>query len=195
MVGVCRRRLVAVVVTSRAFYRKLAGGRIFAIPVKRHVLIFGIVGGILIALMQWTEHRFVVIEHSIEIYGGLVAAIFAGVGIWLGMRITRRKERVVVREVPVIKEVLVPTAARAGMPAPRGPFVPDGSRREELGITPRELDILELIAQGLSNREIAEKLFVSENTVKTHSSRVFDKLGAKRRTQAVQLGKQFGLLP
>jgi len=163
--------------------------------VKRHVLIFGIVGGILIALMQWTEHRFVVIEHSIEIYGGLVAAIFAGVGIWLGMRITRRKERVVVREVPVIKEVLVPTAARAGMPAPRGPFVPDGSRREELGITPRELDILELIAQGLSNREIAEKLFVSENTVKTHSSRVFDKLGAKRRTQAVQLGKQFGLLP
>jgi len=59
----------------------------------------------------------------------------------------------------------------------------------------REMEILELIAQGLSNREIAEKLFVSENTVKTHSSRVFDKLGARRRTQAVQLGKEFGLLP
>ena len=67
--------------------------------------------------------------------------------------------------------------------------------REALGITPRELETLGLIAQGLSNREIAEKLFVSENTVKTHSSRVFDKLGAKRRTQAVQLGKELGLLP
>ena len=62
-------------------------------------------------------------------------------------------------------------------------------------MTPRELEILELIASGLSNREIAEKIFVSENTVKTHSSRLFDKLGAKRRTQAVQLGKKAGLIP
>ena len=69
------------------------------------------------------------------------------------------------------------------------------SRKSELGITPRELEILELIAQGLSNREIAGKLYVSENTIKTHCSHVFDKLGAKRRTQAVQLGKEFGLLP
>ncbi|MDX6288499.1 MAG: hypothetical protein QOH42_298 [Blastocatellia bacterium] len=65
----------------------------------------------------------------------------------------------------------------------------------ELGITRRELEILELIAGGLSNREIAEQLFVSENTVKTHSSRLFDKLSAKRRTQAVQLGKELGLIP
>jgi two-component system, NarL family, response regulator LiaR len=68
-------------------------------------------------------------------------------------------------------------------------------RLAELGITPRELEILELIANGLSNREIAEKLFVSENTVKTHSSRLFDKLSARRRTQAVQLGKELGLIP
>ena len=82
------------------------------------------------------------------------------------------------------------------VPVPSGePFRPDDSKREALGITPRELEILELIAQGLSNREIAEKLFVSENTVKTHSSRVFDKLGAKRRTQAVQLGKELRLIP
>jgi NarL family two-component system response regulator LiaR len=65
----------------------------------------------------------------------------------------------------------------------------------ELSITRRELEILELIANGLSNREIAEKLFVSENTVKTHSSRLFDKLAAKRRTQAVRIGKEFGLIP
>jgi ATP/maltotriose-dependent transcriptional regulator MalT len=75
------------------------------------------------------------------------------------------------------------------------PFAVNSRKLEELEITPRELEILELIAKGMSNREIAEKLFVSENTVKTHSSRVFDKLGAKRRTQAVQLGKEFGLIP
>jgi NarL family two-component system response regulator LiaR len=147
---------------------------------KRQILLYGLIGGILIAALKWTEYRFLVIEHSIEIYGGLVAATFAALGIWLGLKLTGRPERVVIKEVPV--------------PA-REPFVPNDSKREALGVTPRELEILELIAQGLSNREIAEKLFVSENTVKTHSSRVFDKLGAKRRTQAVQLGKELGLLP
>src|SRR6202795_812570 len=147
---------------------------------KRHVLIYGLIGGILITVLKWTEYRFLVIEHSIEIYGGLTAAIFSLLGIWLGLKLTGTKQRVVVKEVPV----------------PAGePFVPDEKKREDLGITRRELEILELIAQGMSNREIAEKLYVSENTVKTHSSRVFDKLGARRRTQAVQMGKECGLLP
>jgi DNA-binding NarL/FixJ family response regulator len=64
----------------------------------------------------------------------------------------------------------------------------------ELGITPRELEILEAIAEGLSTREIAARLFVSENTVKTHSSRLYDKLNARRRTQAVQIAKEAGLI-
>ena len=71
----------------------------------------------------------------------------------------------------------------------------DEKKRDDLGITRREMEILGLVAQGMSNREIAGKLYVSENTVKTHCSRAFDKLGARRRTQAVQLGKEFGLLP
>jgi NarL family two-component system response regulator LiaR len=152
---------------------------------KRHVLIYGLIGGILIAVLKFTEYRFLVIDHSIEIYGGLTAAIFAVLGIWLGLKLTKTQHTVVIKEVPV--HVPVPAAASE-------PFIPDEKKRESLGITPRELEILELIAQGLSNREIAAKLFVSENTVKTHSSRVFDKLGAKRRTQAVQLGKESGLL-
>src|SRR5580765_6965647 len=145
----------------------------------RRVLTYGLIGGVLIALLKWTEYRFLVIDHSIEIYGGLVAATFAVLGIWLGLRLRGRPTTVVVKEITV----------------PSGPFVPDDKKREDLSITRREMEILELIAQGMSNREIAEKLFVSENTVKTHSSRVFDKLGAKRRTQAVQMGKEFGLLP
>ena len=80
------------------------------------------------------------------------------------------------------------------VPAP-ATFTLDTRKLDSLGITPRELEILQLIAAGLSNREIAERVNVSENTVKTHSSRVFDKLGARRRTQAVQLGKEFRLIP
>jgi DNA-binding CsgD family transcriptional regulator len=152
---------------------------------KRHALIYGVIGGILITVLKWTEYRFLVIEHSIEIYGGLVAITFAVLGIWLGLKLTGPQQKIVVKEVPVpVSEPLVPAA-----------FVPDERKREELGITPRELEVLELIAEGMSNREIAGKLFVSENTVKTHCSRAFDKLGAKRRTQAVQLGKELGLLP
>ena len=147
---------------------------------KRQVLIYGLIGGLLITLLKWTEYRFLVIEHSIEIYGGLIAATFAVLGIWLGLKLTGTRERIVVKEVPV----------------PAGePFVPDERKREGLGITPREMEILGLIATGLSNREIADRLFVSENTVKTHSSRLFDKLGAKRRTQAVQIGKAERLIP
>ena len=80
------------------------------------------------------------------------------------------------------------------VPAAAGPFVADQARIEALGITPRELEVLQLIAEGLSNKEMAERLFVSENTVKTHTSRVFDKLGASRRTQAVQIAKSQGLI-
>jgi DNA-binding CsgD family transcriptional regulator len=149
---------------------------------KRHVLTYGVIGGLLIAALKWMEYRFLVIERSFEIYAGLIAAIFAAVGIWLGLKLTKTRETVIVREVPVPAAGIVPWALNEG-------------QRDDLGITPRELEVLELMAQGMSNREIAEKLFVSENTVKTHSSRVFDKLGAKRRTQAVQLGKELGLLP
>ena len=155
---------------------------------KRHVLIFGLVGGLLIATLQYTEYRFVVIEHSVELYGALVAILFATFGIWLGLRITRRRE--IIRETVVVREVHVPADAPAVEP-----FTPDTAQQQTLGITARELEVLTLIARGLSNREIATQLFVSENTVKTHCARAFDKLGAARRTQAVQRGKELGLLP
>jgi ATP/maltotriose-dependent transcriptional regulator MalT len=147
---------------------------------RKHVLLYGLLCGVLIVALKLIEYRWLVVEHSLEIYGGLVAALFAGLGIWLGLKLTRHKETV------LVKEVMVPAPAS---------FVRDEQKLEALGITPRELEILELIAQGLSNREIAARVFVSENTVKTHSSRVFDKLGARRRTQAVQLGKELRLIP
>jgi DNA-binding CsgD family transcriptional regulator len=153
-------------------------------PLKKPILIYGLIygvcGGALIVALKLIEYRFLVVEHSVEIYGGLIALLFAILGGWLGIKLTRKKETI------VFKEVLVSADA---------PFTLNEQRLRELSITPRELEILDLIARGLSNREIAEKLFVSESTVKTHSSRLFDKLGAKRRTQAVQMGKELGLIP
>lgn len=158
----------------------IGSGRPHIPGVRRLVLLYGLLGGAVIALLKAIEYRWLVAQWSVEIYGGLVAATFAGFGIWLGHRLTRGRERVVVREVPV------PTSA---------PFVLDEARQTELGITPRELEVLELMAAGLSNREIADRIAVSENTVKTHLSRVFDKLGARRRTQAVQKGRELRLIP
>jgi two-component system, NarL family, response regulator LiaR len=150
--------------------------------VAKRVLLYGLVGGVLIAFLKVIEYKHFVHEYSSELYGGLVALLFTALGIYFGLRWTRTKEIVVVKEVPVP----VPAAA---------PFAVNAERLKEVGLTHREHEILGLIAQGLSNREIGEKLFVSENTVKTHSSRLFEKMNVNRRMHAVQKAKELGLLP
>ena len=162
------------------------------------VALYGLIGGVLIVVLKLTEYRFLVIEHSLEIYGGMVAALFSGLGIWLGLTLTRRRVEAnsKVAELSASPHQTRPLPGNTGAGGPVVPgFAADAIRLAELGLTPRELEILGLIAAGLSNREIAQRLFVSENTVKTHSSRLFDKLGAKRRTQAVLLAKQARLIP
>lgn len=140
------------------------------------VLLYALVGGILIAALKLIEYQHFIRAYPGEVYGGLIAVIFTGVGIYFGLRWTR--------------------PAPAPAPAPNnGPFVLNADKLKELGITPREHEILGLIAEGLSNREIGERLFVSENTVKTHSSRLFGKMSVNRRVQAIQKGKELGLLP
>lgn len=146
----------------------------------KRVLLYGLVGGALIALLKLIEYQHFIRAYPTEVYGGMVALIFTAVGIYLGLRWTRPKEVVVVKEVRVRED---------------GPFVLNAEKLNELGITQREHEVLGLIALGLSNREIGEKLFVSENTVKTHSSRLFGKLGVNRRVQAVQKAKDLGLIP
>src|SRR2546423_4241800 len=116
----------------------------YDLPMRKHVLLYGLLAGTLVAVLRAIEYRWLVLDYSVEIYAALVAALFAGLGIWLGQRLTRKRERIILREVVV--------------PAPSS-FVRDQSKVESLGITPRELEILELIAGGLSNREIAERVF------------------------------------
>ena len=166
---------------------------------KRTILLYGALAGLLIVGLKVAEYRFLVVEHSLEIYGGIVAIAFSALGIWLGLKMTGRPERIVTKEVNVPVPVEVRVEVRVEVPAPATSTPPtfevDRARLDAFGITPRELEILVLIAEGLSNREIAARLFVSENTVKTHSSRLFEKLDARRRTQAVQIAKAAGLLP
>ena len=143
---------------------------------NRELFVYAAAAGLVVAGLRFVDYRFLVVEHSVAIYGAIIAAVFAGVGLWLGRGLVR--ERVVTREVPGSTS-----------------FVMDQAKADALELTRRELEVLQLLAAGLSNREMAERLFISENTIKTHCSRVFDKLGAGRRTQAVQLARQYRLVP
>lgn len=139
---------------------------------KKTILLYGISLAVLISLMKYVEYRYLVRDLSIEFYVGVVAIFFTGIGIWAGLRLTRKKVIVVGED-----------------------FTLDEAQLKRLGISKREHEVLELIAGGLSNQEIADKLFVSINTIKTHSSNLFLKLEASRRTQAIQRAKELRLIP
>lgn len=143
------------------------------------IVLWSLAGGVLIALLKLLEYRHFVHAYPGEIYGGLVAVLFTALGIYAGLRWHKA------REVVVVQEVRVPVEE----------FELDETNLRELGITPRELEILGLIGEGLSNRQIAERACVTESTVKSHAYRLFDKLGVRRRVQAVQRGRELGLIP
>jgi len=137
-------------------------------------------------LLKWLELRFVIMDHAFEVYVAAIALVFTGLGIWLALKLTKRGPQTIIVE----KEVFIYKDPQE--PADR--FLPDEKALIEHGISKREWEVLDLMAQGLSNQEIAERLFVSVNTVKTHSSNLFQKLDVKRRTQATEKGKRLGLL-
>lgn len=136
----------------------------------------------LLFLLRWLELRLIIFHHSFELYIGCLAFVFTGLGIWLAMKLSKPKTEIVVVE----KEVFVKKDDH---------FVPDLSMAEQLEISKRELEILHLLAQGHSNQEIAEQLFVSVSTVKSHNQNLFEKLDVKRRIQAVEKAKRLHLIP
>jgi DNA-binding CsgD family transcriptional regulator len=139
---------------------------------RKTILLYSVAMAALTGILKFIEYRFLIRDLSLEFYIGLVAVLFTGLGVWVGLRLTRRK---VVIANPDFKL--------------------NEAELQRLGVSKREYEVLELMAQGLSNQEIADKLFVSLNTVKTHSSNLFIKLDARRRTQAVRRAKELGLLP
>lgn len=144
-------------------------------------ILYGISLALLLFLLKWLELRFIVINHIFEIYAGAIALMFTGLGIWIALKLTKPKVQTVIVE----KEVFIDTKD----------FRFNAQEQARLGLSKRELEVLGLIAEGLSNQEIAAQLFVSLNTVKTHSSKLFDKMEVKSRTQAVEKAKRLSLIP
>lgn len=139
---------------------------------KRTIIVYGLSLAALIFLLKFIEYRFLVRDLSLEFYIGAIAIFFTVLGAWVGLKLTKKKTIIITNP----------------------SFQFDQSRIDSLGISRREYEVLELMAKGLSNQEIADKLFVSLNTVKTHSSNLFVKLEVSRRTQAVQKAKELQLI-
>ncbi|MEO8172034.1 MAG: response regulator transcription factor [Sediminibacterium sp.] len=143
------------------------------------VLLYGGSLAVLLILLKWLELRFIIYDHSFEIYVGAIALIFTSLGIWLAVKLMRPKVQTVIVEKKVYSQA---------------DFTPDEKEIASLGMSKREMEVLQLMAEGLSNQEIAGKLYVSLNTIKTHSSSIFEKMDVQRRTQAVDKAKKVGII-
>ena len=137
--------------------------------------------GAFLFLLKWLELRLVIFDHALEVYIGAIALIFTALGVWLALKLSKPKIETVVVE----KEVYVRN----------GSFALNETELNKLNVSKRELEVLQLMSEGLSNNEIADRLYVSLSTVKTHSRNLFDKLGVTRRTQAIDKAKKLSLIP
>ena len=147
---------------------------------NKHTILYAIALALLLFLLKWLELKLIIVDNAYEIYMGAIAVFFTVLGIWLALKLTKPKTVVVEKQVYVNN----------------GPeFIINQTEVEKLGLSKRELDVLQLMAEGLSNQEISERLFVSLNTIKTHSAKVFEKMEVKRRTQAVEMGKRLSIIP
>src|SRR5882672_1315331 len=149
---------------------------------NKAIIVYSISLAFLLFLLKWLELRYIIFDHSFEIYIGFIAVIFTALGIWLALKLSKPKIETVVVE----KEVYITRNEN---------FILNTSLISQLELSKRELEILNLIAQGHSNEEIAAKIFVSVSTVKTHNQNLFEKLDVKRRIQAVEKAKRLNLIP
>ena len=145
---------------------------------NKDIILYGFSLAILLFLLKWLELRFIIINHAFEIYAGIIAIMFTALGIWLALKLTKPKIETQIVEKTIFTEN----------------FILNEVELNKLGLSKRELEVLQLMSEGLSNQEIAEKLFVSLNTIKTHTSNLFEKLDVKRRTQAIEKAKKLSLI-
>ncbi len=148
---------------------------------NKWILLYGFSLALLLFLLRWLELRFLILSHAQDVYNGAIALIFTILGIWIALKIAKPKKETVIVEKTIYLQ-------------PEKEFVLNQTALEELNLSPREMEVLQLMAKGMSNAEIAEKLFVSLNTIKTHSSKLYEKLEIKRRTQAVEKARQLSLI-
>ncbi|MEP7196205.1 MAG: LuxR C-terminal-related transcriptional regulator [Saprospiraceae bacterium] len=150
---------------------------------NKATIVYSISLAFLLFLLKWLELRFILFDHSFEIYIGCIAVIFTTLGIWLALKLSKPKTQIVEKEIYINSY-----NQQEG-------FVLNTSLVSELEISKREMEILNLLAQGHSNQEIASILFISLSTVKSHNQSLFEKLEVKRRIQAVEKAKNLNLIP
>jgi two-component system, NarL family, response regulator LiaR len=148
---------------------------------RKEILIYCISMALLLFLIKLLEAHFIVFNYRLDFFIGAIAIVFTVLGIWLALKLVKPKVETRIIE----KEVYIDNSAQ---------LVINQQEITKLGISKRELDVLNLMATGLSNEEIATKLFIGLNTVKTHSSNIFLKLDVKRRTQAVEKAKRLNII-
>lgn len=162
----------------------------------KNILIYGLSLAALLLLLNSLKWRLLILDHATELYIGLIALLFTGLGIWLALKlITPKKETIIVEKEVYLPAEIPVNVGSVSTQSYSGNFSINEKQLHKLGISTRELEVLQLMARGLSNQEIAEQLFVSLNTIKTHSSNIFLKLDVKRRTQAVDQARKLGLVP
>jgi two-component system, NarL family, response regulator LiaR len=149
---------------------------------NKAIILYGVSLAVLLFLLKWLELRFIIFDHALEIYIGAIALIFTTLGIWLALKLIKPKVKTVIVE----KEIYLNN---------NGNFILNEKEFSKLGLSKRELEVLQLMSEGFSNQEIAARLFVSINTIKTHTSRLFEKMDVKRRTQAIEKAKRLSLIP
>ena len=132
---------------------------------------------IMVFALKWLQWKYLIADHSLDIYIGLVAVLFTFLGVWIATQLTRPKVQTVIIE----KEVYLPSP---------GDSIINENELKKLNLTNREYEVLQLLTRGQSNAEIAESLFLSLSTVKTHVSNLFVKMDVKSRTQALEKAKR-----
>lgn len=147
----------------------------------KQTILYGICLAFLLFLLKWLEYRFMIYDHAFEIYVGIIAFIFTALGIWLALKLSKPKVKTIIVE----KEIIVQKSSD---------FTINEWELKKLNLSNREYEILQLVAKGLSNEEIAKQLFLSLSTIKTHNQNLFAKLEVKSRTQAIDKAKRLQII-
>jgi two-component system, NarL family, response regulator LiaR len=149
---------------------------------NKGVIAYGLGLALLLLFMKWLEYKFIIFNHSFEIYIGAIALLFTGLGIWLALKLSKPKVQTQVIEKFVYRQT-------------DEEFVRNEKMIHALGLSKREMEIIALMALGQSNQEMADQLFVSLSTIKSHNQNIFEKLDVKRRIQAIEKARLLALIP
>ncbi len=148
----------------------------------RYFMVYGLLMAALVFLLKWLQWRFLIVDNALDIYIGMIAVFFTAIGVWVASQLSKPR----IETVFVEKEVFVPVPEQPGI---------DQAALDTLSLTAREYEVLQLMAAGSSNTEIAASLFLSVSTVKTHASNLFVKMEVRSRTQAIEKAKRLRIIP